>query len=66
MGGKLEMILHRNADGEFEVHACRGTGKGCKRNGYREKKTPCEDCWGPLDESMTLGEVQDRLAKGDA
>ena len=63
---KLEMILHKGADGKFSMYACRGAGKGCKRNVTRLRKTPCEDCWGPLDESMTVGEVHERLNKGDA
>lgn len=64
--GKLELILTKDGRGQHRLYACRGTGKGCKRNGHREKKTPCADCWGPLDENMTLGEVQERLKKGDA
>jgi hypothetical protein len=63
---KIEMILHRDHAGELRLWACRGEGKGCKRNTLRRTKKPCDDCWGPLDESLTVGEVYDRLKTGDA
>jgi hypothetical protein len=62
----LNTILAKDADGKFCLWACRGEGKGCARNKYRRQQTPCGDCVGPLDETMTLGEVQDRLQRGDA
>lgn len=66
MTSKLELILYKNSADKFELWACRGVGKGCKRNGYRDKKKPCDSCFGPLPETMTLGEVQDKLKRGDA
>lgn len=63
---KLDLILQKEASGEFELYACRGKGKGCKRNKTREKKAACEDCMGPLPEHLTLEEVYNRLNKGDA
>lgn len=63
---ELSMILKRDDGGTFRLWACRGQGKGCSRNRYRAQKTPCEDCVGPLDKELTLGEVQELLAKGDA
>jgi hypothetical protein len=63
---KLDMILARDAAGEFQLWGCRGAGKGCNRNRYRKQKKPCADCFGPLPPQMMLGEVVERLAKGDA
>jgi hypothetical protein len=62
----LQTILAKDAAGNFRLWACRGEGKGCKRNKHREKAKPCDDCFGPLDENMTLGEVVERLKRGDA
>jgi hypothetical protein len=62
----IEMILAKDGNGVFRLWACRGAGKGCDRNRYRRQKTPCPDCYGPCDESMTMGELQDRLKAGDA
>ncbi len=63
---KLETILARDAAGKLRLWACRGAGKGCERNKHRRKTKPCEDCFGPLPEDMTLGEVAERLQRGDA
>ena len=63
---ELAFILSRDDRGEFRLWACRGEGKGCVRNQYRKQKAPCEDCYGPCDERMTIGELQERLTKGDA
>lgn len=64
--GELNLILARDDKGEFQLWACRGTGKGCERNRYRQSKAACQDCYGPLPHDMTLAEVQARLQKGDA
>lgn len=63
---RLSTILAKDESGEFRLWACRGEGKGCERNKHRRKAAPCSDCFGPLDENMTLGEVTDRLKQGDA
>lgn len=65
-GQQLHTILAKDEKGAFRLWACRGEGKGCARNKYRRQQKPCEDCFGPLDESLTLGEVVDRLKSGDA
>ena len=62
---KLAMILYRDADGELKLWACRGVGRGCKRNRFR-KSIPCEDCVPAHDENETLGELRDRVERGDA
>lgn len=62
----LAMILAKDAAGKFRLWACRGEGKGCARNQFRQRKAPCIDCFGPLDENLTLTQVIDRMAKGDA
>lgn len=66
MSGKLDMILAKDEAGAFRLWACRGAGKGCARNHYRRQRKPCADCVGPLDETLTISEVQDLLARGDA
>lgn len=62
---KLDMILHRDIDGQMKLWACRGTGKGCKRNRFR-KSIPCEDCVPAHDGNETLEQLQGRIARGDA
>ena len=62
----LDLIMHRDNDGKLKLWACRGGGKGCARNRYRKSRAPCEDCMGPLDEKLTLEQVQAKLATGDA
>jgi len=63
---ELQMILVKNPQGVHQMWACRGAGKGCSRNKYRRRKTPCENCFGPLDETLTLEQVEARLRQGDA
>jgi hypothetical protein len=66
MTGNLDLVLARDDAGELRLWACRGEGKGCERNRYRKSKKQCVDCYGPLPENMTLGEVQKKLERGDA
>jgi hypothetical protein len=66
MSIELNAILAKDSEGEFRLWACRGVGKGCARNKDRRQKAPCSDCFGPLEETMTLGEVAARLKQGDA
>jgi hypothetical protein len=61
----LKLILARDREQQLWLWACRGNGRGCQRNRYR-KGVPCEDCFGPLPEHLTLGEVEERLQRGDA
>ena len=63
---ELNTILAKDAEGEFRLWACRGAGKGCRRNKYRAQQKPCDDCFGPLDEQLTLGQVLDLMKRGDA
>lgn len=63
---ELKTILAKDADDNFRLWACRGEGKGCARNQFRSRQKPCDDCMGPLDENLTLGEVMDKLKQGDA
>ena len=62
----LQLILHRDADQKFKLWACRGEGKGCARNKYRSRRKPCDDCFGPLPEHLTIGEVAEQIKRGDA
>jgi hypothetical protein len=66
MAQNLKTILAKDAEGEFRLWACRGAGKGCSRNKYRRQQAPCEDCLGPLDEQLTLAQVQAMISQGDA
>jgi hypothetical protein len=63
---QLQLILAKDAGGDYQLYACRGEGKGCARNKYRASKKPCSDCIGPLDENLTVGDVVDMLKRGDA
>jgi hypothetical protein len=63
---ELHTILAKDEAGKFQLWACRGAGKGCERNRYRRAQKPCPDCYGPLDENLTLQQVVDRLKQGDA
>lgn len=63
---ELQTIMARDESGKLCLWACRGVGKGCERNKYRRQIKPCEDCFGPLDENMTLQQVVDRMKSGDA
>lgn len=63
---ELQTILAKDVDGKFALWACRGTGKGCTRNKYRSSLKPCDDCFGPLPEDMTLEQVAQKLQKGEA
>lgn len=63
----IQMILFRRRNGQFKLAACRGTNKGCaKMRRLKVPKHPCEDCYICEDETMTLGQVLDRITKGDA
>lgn len=63
---KLDLILAKDGAGEARLWACRGEGKGCARNKFRRQHKPCDSCFGPLREDLTLGEVTELLARGDA
>ncbi len=69
MMADIEFILERIKQGDtvdcFQMWACRGEGKGCKRNRHREKSKHCEDCILP-DENETLENLKARLKRGDA
>jgi hypothetical protein len=62
----LSLVLAKHTSGEFRLWACRGEGKGCARNKYRKAQKPCDDCVGPLDEDLTVGQVAEMLKRGDA
>ncbi len=62
---QLKMILYRDGDGKMKLWACRGAGKGCKRNRYR-KAVPCDDCVPAHDGNETIEQLQARIARGDA
>jgi hypothetical protein len=66
IASQLNLIMARDPDGKMRMWACRGEGKGCARNRFRASKAPCQDCMGPLDESLRIDQVQALLAKGDA
>ena len=62
----LSLILDRDRAGTLQLWACRGVGKGCRRNTFRTTKARCDDCYGPLPNEMTLEQVQAQLERGDA
>lgn len=62
----LQLVMANDERNRLQLWACRGEGKGCKRNKYRTTKKPCDDCVGPLPRNMTLEQVQKKLEQGDA
>lgn len=66
MSKKLNLIMANDEGGNKGLWACRGAGKGCERNKYRNAKKPCEDCMGPLDGNLTLEQAIEKLEQGDA
>ena len=65
----LDFIMERVKPGRtadcFQMWACRGAGRGCARNKYRERKKHCADCV-LAHENETLEHLHKRLARGDA
>lgn len=63
---KVRHDLPRGHEDAYALFFCRGEGK-CRRSKAKQalSKKPCEDCLKP-EETLTLGEVANRLAKGDA
>lgn len=66
----LEFILEKvgpgNDESDFRLFACRGKGRGCRRNSHREKKTHCDDCVPADDPNETLEAFKTRMQRGDA
>lgn len=62
----LTFIMEKEANSPqgFVLWGCRGEGKGCKRNSYRNVKKHCENCI-LADESETIEQFQERLQKGE-
>jgi len=56
---------HGRASNSFVMWACRGEGRGCKRNLHRSDAKHCEDCV-RADENETVGDLHNRLKRGDA
>lgn len=60
---KLVTFLHRERSGEFNLYACRGTGKKCPHKRARKKK--CDDCVKGRPEE-TIEQLLIRIERGDA
>lgn len=65
----LEMIMERVGAGagteNFAMWACRGAGRGCKRNATRARKKHCDDCVAARNDE-TLEQLLARMKRGDA
>lgn len=61
----IQFILFRRRNGQFKLAACRGENKGCQKMRQKPKK-PCEDCVICEDETETIGQVLDRINRGEA
>lgn len=55
---------HDNNPENYQLWACRGEKKGCKKRIHKTKRH-CADCVLP-DENSTLEQVQKMLERGDA
>jgi len=62
----MERVAHNGTPDDFALWACRGEGRGCKRNRTRASAKHCDDCVPCSNMGETLGEVIDRLKRGDA
>jgi hypothetical protein len=59
------LLFKRGA--KYKLAACRGQAKSCRVIGReRQKLGPCADCIELDNENTTLGELYDRMQKGDA
>lgn len=67
---QLHMLLYKRRNGQFALAACRGKNKGCEkliRESERKKlKKPCPDCVLADNMQETVGELMDRIERGDA
>lgn len=63
----LQSILYRKIDGSFALAFCRASPK-CQTDPKLQSlaKRPCPNCYIPPRDDMTLKEVAERIAKGDA
>lgn len=63
---EIKMILERVAYGQgpkcFKLWACRGEGKGCTRNKFRNRKIHCDDCV-ETNDAETLEQLQSRMER---
>lgn len=59
----LEYVGPGKGPDAYQMWACRGEKKGCRKK--QRKSKHCADCFLP-DENSTLGEVVDRIERGDA
>lgn len=66
---KLDATLHRERDGTFSMYFCRGPGKCTKTQLEKMRMSRlhkvCRDCI-KGDDEQTLGEIDGKLARGDA
>lgn len=67
---ELHMLLYKRRNGQFALAACRGRNKGCEkliRASERKKlKKPCDECVLADNGNETVGELLDRVRRGDA
>ena len=67
---KLHLILYKRRNGQWAMAACRGANKGCEktiRDSERNKlKRPCPDCVPADNPNETVGELYERIQRGDA
>jgi hypothetical protein len=60
----LKLILARDREQQFRLWACWQQARLPAQP--LPQGVPCEDCFGPLPEHLTFGEVEERLQRGDA
>lgn len=63
----LQMILFKRRNGQYAMAACRGLNKGCgKIRSDKKPKKPCPDCIPCDDPNETIGQIMERINRGDA
>lgn len=63
----LQFLMFKRRNGQMALAACRGLNKGCaKLRSDKHLKKPCPDCVRLDNPNETLGEVAERLSRGDS
>jgi hypothetical protein len=62
----LEKVGPGRSEADFALFACRGAGRGCKRNLHRKNLKHCADCLAADNPEETIGDFKARLERGDS
>lgn len=54
---EIELILDKKPDQTFALWACVGRELGCPVPSWKKKRGPCAKCYGPLPDTLQVGEI---------